>query len=190
MKHDQGRNVRDRKRSKFAQPPSKSKPRLTTWLVAGGGLLAVIVVAWMLRTNIVPSAAEADGLAVGDGVVKVGDLPVREGAVRLAASSFDDGKARWYTYPANGVDIQFFVLKSSDGAIRAAFNACDVCFLAKKGYRQEGDEMVCNNCGQRFPSVLVNEVRGGCNPSPLERTIEGEEVVIRVDDILAGANYF
>ena len=74
--------------------------------------------------------------------------------------------------------------------IRAAFNACDVCYLDKKGYRQEGDDMVCNNCGQRFPSELINEVRGGCNPSPLVRTIEGDEVVIRVDDILSGARYF
>jgi uncharacterized membrane protein len=146
--------------------------------------------AWMLRANVVPSVAGADGLSVGEGAVQVGDLPVRDGAVRLAASTFEDGQARWYTYPADGVDIQFFVLKSNDGVIRAAFNACDVCFLAKKGYRQEGDEMVCNNCGQRFPSALVNEVRGGCNPSPLERTIEGDEVVIQVDDILAGANYF
>ena len=36
--------------------------------------------------------------------------------------------------------------------------------------------MVCNNCGQRFPSNLINEVRGGCNPSPLERTIEEDEL--------------
>jgi uncharacterized membrane protein len=119
-----------------------------------------------------------------------GELPVRDGAVRLPTSTFDDGKARWYTYHADGVDIQFFVLKSSDGVIRAAFDACDVCFLEKKGYSQEGDEMICNNCGQRFPSELINEVRGGCNPSPLERTIQDGQVVILIDDILAGAGYF
>jgi uncharacterized membrane protein len=122
--------------------------------------------------------------------VQSADLPVRDGAVRLPLATFDDGQAHTYTYDADGVEIEFFVLKSSDGVIRAAFNACDVCFLAKQGYRQEGDEMVCNNCGQRFPSGRINEVRGGCNPSPLERTIEGDELVIRVDDILAGSGYF
>ena len=142
------------------------------------GLLMIVLLAWSWQAISIKDGAEA------------GDLPVRDGAVRLPVSTFDDGQARWYTYQADGVDIQFFVLKSSDGVIRAAFNACDVCFLEKKGYRQEGDEMVCNNCGQSFPSTLVNEVRGGCNPSPLERTIEGNEVIIRVDDILAGANYF
>jgi hypothetical protein len=195
MNHDQDRDLRERKRSKFAPPASKPKPRFTVWLLAGAGLLAVALVAWLLRTNIVPGEAKAGGLPAGaspagEGSAMVGDLPVRDGAVRLAASTFDDGQARWYTYPNDGVDIQFFVLKSDDGVIRAAFNACDVCFLAKKGYQQEGDEMVCNNCGQRFPSALVNEVRGGCNPSPLERMIEGGEVVIQVDDILAGAHYF
>jgi uncharacterized membrane protein len=185
MKRDQDRNMRERKRAKFTQPASKARPRLTTWLFAAGGVLAVVLVVWMLRANMVPSAAGA-----GDDIVQGGDLPIRDGAVRLPVSTFDDGQARWYTYPGGDKEIQFFVLKSSDGVIRAAFNACDVCFLAKKGYRQEGDEMVCNNCGQRFPSQLVNEVRGGCNPSPLERTIEGDEVIIQIDDILAGANYF
>jgi uncharacterized membrane protein len=190
MKHKKSRDLREQKRAKFARQASKPKPRFTTWLVAGAGLLAVVAVAWVLRASIVPSAAEADDLSAGDGVVKVGDLPVSDGAVRLAASTFDDGQARWYTYPTDGGDIEFFVLKSDDGVVRAAFNACDVCFLAKKGYHQEGDEMVCNNCGQRFPSALVNEVRGGCNPSPLERTIEGDELIIQVDDILAGGHYF
>jgi uncharacterized membrane protein len=185
MKQEQNRDVRERKRAKFAQPASKTKSRFTTWLFAAGGVLAVVLVVWMLRANMVPSAAGAAG-----GVVQEGDLPVRDGAVRLPVSTFDDGQARWYTYPGEGKEIEFFVLKSSDGVIRAAFNACDVCYLSKKGYRQEGDDMVCNNCGQRFPSKLINEVRGGCNPSPLERTIEGDELVIQVDDILAGANYF
>jgi uncharacterized membrane protein len=181
MKQDRDRDLRARKQAKFAQP-TKPKPQLRTWLFIGGGVLAVLLVAWMLRANIVPSTASD--------VVQADDLPVRDGAVRLPVSTFDDGKARWYTYPAGQKEIEFFVLRSSDGIIRAAFNACDVCFLAKKGYRQEGDEVVCNNCEQRFPSRLINEVRGGCNPSPLERTIEGDEVVIEIDDILAGSNYF
>ena len=178
MKNERDRDIRARKRAKFAPTAPKSKRPVAVWVFGGVGLLLVGLLAWGLLANGVKDGAEAGG------------LPVRDGAVRLPVSTFDDGQARWYTYQADGVDIQFFVLKSSDGVIRAAFNACDVCFLDKKGYRQEGDEMVCNNCGQRFPSVLVNEVRGGCNPSPLTRTVEGDEVVILVEDILSGARYF
>jgi uncharacterized membrane protein len=170
--------IREGKRAKFAQPASKSKPSAAVWMLAGGAVVVILVLAWLWRGSGSRRVAEAS------------DVPVDEGAIRLPVSTFEDSKAHWYTHQADGADIEFFVLKSNDGVIRAAFNACDVCFLSKEGYRQEGDEMVCNNCGQRFPSHLINEVRGGCNPSPLARTIEGDELVIHVDDILTGARYF
>jgi uncharacterized membrane protein len=172
------KNIRERKRSKFVQSTAKPKSSSTRWLVAGGVLLVIVLSVWFGAGGGDKATADADA------------LPVRDGAVRLPVSTFDDDEAHYYTYHADGADIQFFVLKSSDGVIRAAFNACDVCFLEKRGYRQEGDEMICNNCGQRFPSELINEVRGGCNPSPLNRTIEGSEIVILIDDILTGAGYF
>jgi uncharacterized membrane protein len=106
-------------------------------------------------------------------------------------ATFDDGKPKHYSYDApSGKRVKFFVLKSSDGVVRAAFDACDVCYQSKKGYRQEGDFMVCNNCGQRFASTRINEIRGGCNPAPLERTVAGDKLVIAVADILPGTRYF
>ena len=104
---------------------------------------------------------------------------------------FQNGNARFYSYPAgNGGTIKYFILKSSDGVIRAAFDACDVCFEAGKGYEQKGDFMVCKNCGRRFASVRVNEVQGGCNPAPLTREIRGDKLVIKVNDILEGKHFF
>jgi uncharacterized membrane protein len=50
--------------------------------------------------------------------------------------------------------------------------------------------MVCDNCGRRFASVLVNEVQGGCNPAPLRRAVRGDRLVIAVPDLLAGRRYF
>ena len=105
--------------------------------------------------------------------------------------TFEDGKARYYQLKAgDGLPINFFILKSSDGIVRAAFDACDVCWKAGLGYYQQGDEMVCRNCGQRFASVKVNEVRGGCNPAPLNREVVDGQVVIQVRDILEGRQYF
>jgi uncharacterized membrane protein len=103
---------------------------------------------------------------------------------------FEDGKARHFQHVSNGFNIKFFILKSSDGIIRAAFDACDVCWRAGKGYYQEGDNMVCRNCGRRFASVLVNEVKGGCNPAPLKRNVENGKVIIQIKDILEGKQYF
>jgi len=112
--------------------------------------------------------------------------------VSFPVSIFADGKARYFKYDApNGIQVRYFIMKSSDGVIRAAFDSCDVCWAANKGYRQEGDVMVCNNCGQRFPSVKINEVKGGCNPAPLNRKVDGDRVIIKISDILeGGSRYF
>jgi len=104
---------------------------------------------------------------------------------------FQNGDAQFYSYPAgNGVTIKYFILKSSDGVIRAAFDACDVCFQAGRGYEQKGDFMVCKNCGRRFASVRINVVEGGCNPAPLVREVRGDKLIIQVKDILEGKQFF
>jgi uncharacterized membrane protein len=106
-------------------------------------------------------------------------------------AQFADGKAHFFSYSApGGMTIKYFIIKSSDGVIRAAFDACDVCWPSGKGYKQDGDFMVCQNCGKRFASKLVNEVKGGCNPAPLKRTIKGDKLVIQTKDIMDGRNYF
>ena len=110
--------------------------------------------------------------------------------VMYPVNIFDDGKAKHFEYRLNNTTIKYFIIKSSDGVIRAAFDACDVCWPEGKGYYQEGDYMVCRNCGRRFESVLVNEVKGGCNPAPLKRKVENGQLIIQVKDILEGNQYF
>lgn len=106
-------------------------------------------------------------------------------------SQFSDGKAKHFTYKTpDGITIKYFVVKSSDGVIRAAFDACDVCWPEGKGYTQKGDFMVCNNCGKQFKTTRVNEVQGGCNPAPLTRKVENNQVVIKSEDIEKGKPYF
>lgn len=111
--------------------------------------------------------------------------------VSFPVQAFSDGQAKYFQYPAgNGITVRFFILRSSDGVVRAAYDACDVCWREGKGYYQEGDFMVCRNCGQRFASVKVNVIKGGCNPAPLARTVVGNKLVIKTADILQGVQYF
>ena len=111
--------------------------------------------------------------------------------ITYPASSFSDGKARHFEYKTDdGLRVRYFILKSADGVIRAAFDACDVCWPENKGYFQRGDFMVCRNCGRQFASVKVNEVKGGCNPAPLNRRVVGDQLLIQVKDILEGKQYF
>ena len=96
----------------------------------------------------------------------------------------NDGKAHHYQVKAvDGTTVIFFVLKSGDGIVRAAIDSCDVCYKSGKGYYQDGDFMICVNCGQRFASNKINEVKGGCNPAPLEREVAGDKLTIAMNDI-------
>lgn len=113
------------------------------------------------------------------------------GLVSIPLSAVKDGKAHFYRLTDSGKDISFFVIKASDGAIRTAFDACDVCFRDKKGYTQQGDFMVCRNCNKKFAVVRIGpHATGGCNPSHLPHTEKAGNLVIKVDDIKAGARYF
>ncbi|MBW2624074.1 MAG: DUF2318 domain-containing protein [Deltaproteobacteria bacterium] len=162
---------------------TEKKRPLPTIILAVVGVI-IIAGAIIINTQFGGNKSSTAGFTTADTTVKAD-------AVTYAVDNFTDGTAKYYKYIDNrGMTIKFFVLKSSDGIIRAAFDACDVCWRAGKGYAQQGDAMVCRNCGRRFASVLVNEVKGGCNPAPLKRSIENGQVVIRVSDILEGRQYF
>lgn len=129
-------------------------------------------------------------VSLGSSAARYEKVNAKDGVVALPASQFNDYKARYFVYEFPQKEVFFFVVKSSDGVIRAAYDACDVCYHQKKGYKQDGDLMICNNCGQVFPTDRINIEKGGCNPAPLDRTTEGENVVLKVSDIFQGVRYF
>lgn len=113
------------------------------------------------------------------------------GVATVPLSKVSDGTAHFYRFPASGKDVGFFIVKGADGVLRTAFDSCDVCFQAKKGYTQQGDFMVCNNCNRRFAIANIGpHAVGGCNPSYLVSTISGGSVVINTGDLQTGAKYF
>ena len=166
----------------LTQPPASA--RTAQAVASATAQLATAAATLNPRATLAPTAAKSN---VGGAPIAV---TAQDGIIQLPVADFTDNKAHFYTFHDAGKVIPFFVRKSSDGVIRAAFDACDVCYAAKKGYHQEGNEMVCNNCGTRFPSNKINEVKGGCNPSPLTREVKGDSIVIQVADIQAGAVYF
>ena len=120
----------------------------------------------------------------GSGGKSVGLLTPTNGKLEIPVASVSDGKAHHYQVKASdGNVVTFFVLKSADGILRAAIDACDVCYRSGLGYYQEGDNMVCKNCGQKFASNKINVIKGGCNPAPLNRTVVGDKLVIQMRDV-------
>lgn len=113
-----------------------------------------------------------------------------DGIVSVSATDASTGKATFYRYEAKGGEVRFFLVKSPDGRLRAALDACDVCYHAGKGYEQKGDRMRCVNCGMEFHANRIGDVKGGCNPHPLPFAAEGDTVRIAAADLEAGTRYF
>jgi uncharacterized membrane protein len=105
-------------------------------------------------------------------------------------SDFPSGRVNFYSVNHNGTDIRFFMVRAQDGIVRAAFDACDVCFREQRGYILQGDFMICVNCGMRFRLDRINHASGGCNPSPLARAFDGDRIIIYKDDVVKGVRYF
>ena len=119
-----------------------------------------------------------------------GNTISEEGFVKIPLSQISEDM-QLYSYNSNGVDVNYFAVKGSDGQIRTAFDACDVCG-GHKGYRQEGNQVVCNNCGNRFDidDIGSKNKPGGCWPSYLNHEIEGDNILIKKSDIEAGRYRF
>ena len=113
------------------------------------------------------------------------------GNVLLPTDTLAEYQAEYFTYVHEGEPIEFFIIKTATGILRAAFNACLECYPERQGYRQDGNVMICNFCGRQFSADLINVEEGGCSPIPLDRRILGSsQLQISVDDIIRGALYF
>jgi uncharacterized membrane protein len=100
--------------------------------------------------------------------------------------------AKFYSYESKDVEIKYFIVKGNDDVIKAAFDACDLCYNAKKGYRQDVDVMTCLNCGLTFPINELGETNtgGGCWPSYLPIKIDGNNIIIEKSDLENKINMF
>jgi hypothetical protein len=99
---------------------------------------------------------------------------VPEGADIVILLSDVTETARFYPTTAEGVDLEVLAIRAPDGTVRTAFNTCQVCFNSGRGYYvQEGDNLVCQNCGNQFAASRVEIESGGCNPVPI---FEGDKV--------------
>ena len=151
-------------------------------ILVAGVVFAVFVV--VVFCAVVLHRQQDTGLAAAELLPQGGDI-------RLSAKQFQDGRAHFYRYmTASGREIRFFVIQSPDGVIRSAFDSCELCYRQRRGYRQAGQAMVCNNCRRTFPSSGINMIKGHCNPSPVERAVEGDQVLLKAPNLELGAAYF
>jgi len=118
------------------------------------------------------------------------ELSTNEGVVKIDANTITK-EVQKFNYNSNGVTVTYFAVKGTDGEIKTAFDACDVCG-GKKGYTQQGTDIKCENCGKIFRiDGLGTQNKGyGCWPSYLSHNIENGQLIIKTSELDAGAYRF
>lgn len=108
------------------------------------------------------------------------------GLLKVSAAGNDTGlkikksevtsTAKFYPYKAGNTYMEVIAVKASDGTVRTALNTCQVCFDSGRGYyTQQGDQLICNNCGNRFLIDQIEKVKLGCNPVPIMKENKKED---------------
>lgn len=112
--------------------------------------------------------------------------------LQIPTSGFETNMVRFFNTELDGKKIYFMIVKDEKGVYRAAANGCEVCFASKKGFRQEGDFIVCNNCGNQFSLDTLGVTKGGCNPGPINPDIpvNNGNLIIKTSELQQVTNLF
>ena len=112
-----------------------------------------------------------------------------DGVIRIRMDDVKNGELhRFSAISKSGKQVRFFVInrgKSKDFGV--AFDACALC--ADKGYIKKSRHVICLACGSLIfiPSIGRS---GGCNPIPLKYEVMDDMILIKPEDLDAGAKYF
>jgi uncharacterized membrane protein len=118
-------------------------------------------------------------------------VSVRNSEIRLPIRDIRDGKVHFFTYKKDGKRINFFVRTDGKDNLSAYFDACYTCYKNKKGYREEGSDLVCNECNLKFRLAEEHwDTSHGCCPIAVRSRIEGSELIIAAKDLEKGEKLF
>ena len=95
--------------------------------------------------------------------------------VRIPLSELNDSSLHFYMVETGVTTLRFLVIHQTNGDYAVALDACQICGWA--GYRQEGQNVICRNCGATIYIPSIGE-KGGCNPIPVKSTVQDGEVIV------------
>jgi uncharacterized membrane protein len=131
----------------------------------------------------------------GSGGVNGGGAPeIKEGDMLTIQVADISETARFYPIDVDGTAMEVLAVKAPDGTVRTAFNTCEVCYDSGMGYyKQDGDALVCQNCGNRFKTSQIEVRSRGCNPWPIfagDKTVTDETITISYDFLSESTQVF
>ncbi len=113
-----------------------------------------------------------------------GDIIIQEADITENASLIN--------YDADGVTVQFLAIRDSGGEVRLGYNTCQVCSPSPYAYfAQDGDKLVCQNCGLSFTAENVGAGGYSCNPAAISDAVWADgTITIPAASVLAVADRF
>lgn len=169
--------------SKKATPGKKApakKGNNKAWLIVGMSVL-VVVIGLFAATSLGVTKDKTVDTSVSNGEVKI---------LKKDVTSV----AKFYPVEIDKTRMEVLAVRATDGSIRTALNTCQICYSSGRGYyKQEGDELVCQNCKNRFKVDQVEKIKGGCNPVPILKTNKTEtdtHIIISKDFLVQNKGLF
>jgi high-affinity iron transporter len=146
--------------------------RQRRWSFAAATLCSLVVIAL---------AAEFAYARTVNALAPSKTLVAQNGQVRIPLTELTDQSLHFYTADVEGTVIRFLVIHQTNGDYATTLDACQIC--GRAGYRQEGQNIICRNCGASIYVPSIGE-HGGCNPIPVKSTVAGGEVIVDLAALL------
>jgi uncharacterized membrane protein len=112
-------------------------------------------------------------------------LIAQNNQVRIPLSELTDSSLHYYTADVDTAEIRFLVIHKTNGDYATALDACQIC--GASGYRQEGQNIICRNCGAAIYVPSIGD-SGGCNPIAVKSHVEGGEVIVDLSALAKAAS--
>lgn len=102
-------------------------------------------------------------------------LEAVDGRVEIPVSELADPNLHFFTADSKGTLLRFLVIRKGNGDFAVALDACEICGWS--GYRQEGQNVICRNCGAAIYVPSIGQ-SGGCNPAGVKARVDAGKISI------------
>nr|WP_250649937.1 MULTISPECIES: DUF2318 domain-containing protein [unclassified Actinomyces] len=153
--------------------------RSRRWVLASAGAFTVLVLTRTVavaKVNEVPTLSEPEPYELA-----------AAGAL-IPTSLLADGHLHRFAYEATGgTEVRWIALLKNGGAYGVGLDACESC--GPSGYYEADGKVICKRCDVAINPATVG-FKGGCNPIPIDYTVEDGTMLIPTEVLEASAEVF
>ncbi len=112
-------------------------------------------------------------------------------SVSIETKDLRQGDVRFFAYRDRAGDqIRFLLARDATGRTKAAFDACERCYVYHKGYASSRGALFCRFCGNRYKLEAMEAGLASCVPVKLPFEIAGHIVNIKPADLESARGLF